>query len=218
MAHKHFRTAVAFVIVMSCDCTVLSFSPTPNAWISHRWARSSAGVTKREHKLKSTPTYQDEAYEMFLSNIEKDMIDGWKDHMERSMAEEVPSFGLDTAYGGEIQRNYDDDDDDDDDEEENEVVTIESKSDGTNSKEFLLSLSTNKLKERLREAGLPIEGNKKIDLIRRLLGQEPGERRSTRNFLSTLTAEQVRERLREAGLPITGHKQTLVDRLLGKRE
>ena len=176
-------------------------------------------VIKREHKVKSTPTYQDEAYEMFLSNIEKDMIDGWKDHMERSMAEEVPSFGLDTAYGDEIQRNCDDDDDDDDDdEEENEVVTIESESDGTNSKEFLLSLSTNKLKERLREAGLPIEGNKKIDLVRRLLGQKPGERRSTRNFLSTLTAEQLRERLREAGLPITGHKQALVDRLLGKRE
>ena len=152
---------------------------------------------------------------MFLSNIEKDMIESWKDEMERSMADEVPSFGLDTAFGGEIQRNYDDDDDDDDDDDEEESVTatLESEIDGSNSKEFLLSLSTSKLKERLREAGLPIEGNNKIDLVRRLLGQE-GEP-STKEFLSTLTSDQLRERLREAGLPITGQKERLVDRLLG---
>lgn len=129
--------------------------------------------------------------------------------MERSVADEVPSFGLDTAFGGEFQGKHSDDDD----EEESTIATLESEIDGSNSKEFLLSLSTRKLKERLREAGLPIEGNHKIDLVRRLLGVE-GEP-STKEFLSTLTSDQLRERLREAGLPISGQKATLVDRLLG---
>ena len=131
---------------------------------------------------------------MFLSNIEKDMIESWKEQMERSMADEVPSFGLDTAFGGKIQRNYDDDDDN---EEESTVATLESEIDGANSKEFLLSLPTSKLKERLREAGLPIEGNNKIDLVRRLLGVE-GEP-STEDFLSTLTSDQLRERCAKLG-------------------
>ena len=217
MARQHILTA--FLCAADLSCKVLSFSPTSSTWLSHRWA-SLAGVTKQDeresrHKRKSIATYQDEAYEMFLSNIEKDMIESWKDQMERSMADEVPSFGLDTAFGGEIQRNYDDDDDDDDDDDEEESVTatLESEIDGSNSKEFLLSLSTSKLKERLREAGLPIQGNNKIDLVRRLLGQE-GEP-STKEFLSTLTSDQLRERLREAGLPITGQKERLIDRLLG---
>ena len=217
MAHQRFHTAVLCATVFSCK--VFSFSPSPNTWFSHHWTRSSsAGVTKQDeresqHKRQSTATYQDEAYEMFLSNIEKDMIESWKDQMERSVADEVvPSFGLDTAFGGQIQRNYDDDEDDD--EEESTIATLESEIDGANSKGFLLSLSTSKLKERLREAGLPIEGSNKIDLVRRLLGVE-GEPSTTKEFLSSLTSDQLRERLREAGLPITGQKERLVDRLLG---
>ena len=208
------ETAIICVAVLSCE--VLAFLPMPNA-ISLHLARAKDGVRKREsqHNRKSTATYQDEAYEMFLSNIEKDMIESWNEQMERSLAEEVPSFGLDTAFGGEVQENYDDDDD----KEEITVATIELESDGTNSKDFLMTQSTSKLQERLREAGLPIEGSNKLELVRRLLGVE-GEpsATTTKAFLSTLTAEQLRERLREAGLPITGQKETLVDRLLGTCE
>ena len=102
MARQHILTA--FLCAADLSCKVLSFSPTSSTWLSHRLA-SLAGVTKQDeresrHKRKSIATYQDEAYEMFLSNIEKDMIESWKDEMERSMADEVPSFGLDTAFGG----------------------------------------------------------------------------------------------------------------------
>lgn len=214
MARQLIETASICAAVLSCE--VLAFLPMPNA-ISLHLSRAKDGVRKREsqHNRKSTATYQDEAYEMFLSNIEKDMSESWNEQMERSMAEEVPSFGLDTAFGGEVQENYDDDDD----KEEITVATIELESDGTNSKDFLMTQSTSKLQERLREAGLPIEGSNKLELVRRLLGVE-GEPSAptTKAFLSTLTAEQLRERLREAGLPITGQKETLVDRLLGTCE
>ena len=182
MKCHHLRVAILCAHVLSGE--VLAFLPTPNA-LSHQalsgWA---SGVTKRDeresrHKRQSTATYQDEAYEMFLSNIEKDLIESWKEEMERSMADENPSFGLDTAYGGDML---------DDDEKENAVAPLESERDGTNSRAFLLSLSTGKLQERLREAGLPIDGGSNLDLVQRLLGEE-AEPSATKQFLSTLTSD-----------------------------
>ena len=208
MKCHHLHIAILCAPVLSRE--VLAFCSTPNALSHQQLSGWTSGVTKRDeresqHKRQSTATYQDEAYEMFLSNIKKDLIESWKEEMGRSMADEVPSFGLDTAYGGDILS---------DDEKENAVATIESESDGTNSRTFLLSLSTGKLQERLREAGLPIDGGSNLDLVQRLLGEE-AEPSATKQFLSTLTSDQLRERLREAGLPIAGQKATLVDRLLG---
>ena len=158
MARQHILTAILCAADLSCK--VLSFSPTSSTWLSHRLA-SLAGVTKQDeresrHKRKSIATYQDEAYEMFLSNIEKDMIESWKDEMERSMADEVPSFGLDTAFGGEIQRNYDDDDDDD--EEESVTVTLESEIDGSKLKR-IFTIAINQQAERaVKRSGRPNSG------------------------------------------------------------
>eukprot|EP00563_Minutocellus_polymorphus_P019639 CAMPEP_0197715036 /NCGR_PEP_ID=MMETSP1434-20131217/188_1 /TAXON_ID=265543 /ORGANISM="Minutocellus polymorphus, Strain CCMP3303" /LENGTH=167 /DNA_ID=CAMNT_0043299019 /DNA_START=99 /DNA_END=602 /DNA_ORIENTATION=+ len=130
-----------------------------------RSAKATGGVTKREslQTRRSTATYQDEAYEMFLSNIEKEMVDSWNT-MEMTVGDEIPRFGLDSAYMYEEVNTETDDDDG--------IATLELECDGANSEEFLLSLSRIKLQERLREAGLSIQGQDKVELVRRLIGKD----------------------------------------------
>ena len=171
-----------------------------------------AGATEREsQQTPRSATYQDEAYAMFLSDIEKDMLENWKDQIKMSVGDEIPRFGVDSAYGDggeEMDTEHEDDD---------VIATLELESNGAaTSEEFLLSLSKDKLQERLREAGLSIQGKDKVDMVRRLIGRkdDKGES-STEHFLSTLTTVQLQERLREAGLPVTGQKALLIERLLG---
>ena len=71
--------------------------------------------------------------------------------------------------------------------------------------EDLEALTVAKLKERCKEAGLPVTG-KKAELIERL--DDSGD-----EDLEALTVVKLKERCKEAGLPVSGKKAELIDRL-----
>ena len=48
-------------------------------------AMAKAGATEREfQQTRKSATYQDEAYAMFLSDIEKDMLKRWEEQIKMS--------------------------------------------------------------------------------------------------------------------------------------
>lgn len=166
---------------------------------------NSRGNYRKNDDDGSVATYQDTQYEMFLSNLEKDMIEGWRKQLEdaRATGKDAPLSSPD--YFEPLN--------------DRDTVTATAFTAGTDNytttEAFLQTLSIEQLKERLREAGLRIGGNSKRVLIQRLLGKESTE---TERFLAKLTVPQLKERLREAGLPVAGRKADLIDRLLGNKE
>ena len=173
--------------------------------------RSSNSLSpRRKNRQKGNnsgvATYRDTQYEMFLSNLEKDMIEGWRKQLEATRATTVShdvTFSLPDRHFEPL--------------DETDAALNAGTDDytSTTTEKFLQSLSIEQLKERLREAGLPLGGNTKTVLIQRLLGKEALE---TEKFLAKLTVPQLKERLREAGLPVMGRKAELIDRLLGNAE
>ena len=70
------------------------FAPPYNSFFL-RSAMAKAGATERESKqTRRSATY--EAYAMFLSDIEKDMLESWKEQMKMSVVDEIPRFGVDS--------------------------------------------------------------------------------------------------------------------------
>mmetsp|Transcript_12990 Transcript_12990/g.27517 ORF Transcript_12990/g.27517 Transcript_12990/m.27517 type:complete len:297 (+) Transcript_12990:76-966(+) len=165
----------------------------------------SRGNYRKKGDDGSVVTYQDTQYEMFLSNLEKDMIEGWRKQLEHARATGKDGPLSSPDYFEPLN--------------DRDSVTTTASTAGTDNytttEDFLQTLSIEQVKERLREAGLHVGGKSKNVLIQRLLGKESTE---TERFLAKLTVPQLKERLREAGLPVAGRKAELIDRLLGNTE
>lgn len=174
-------------------------------------SRTSRRNSENDDDGGALATEKDDAvYDMFLSNLEKDMIEGWRKQKE---LEKAATARQDVPLS--IPHYFHPHDDQDSAAAATTTLTAGTNDYTTTTEDFLKTLSMEQLKERLREAGLPVTGRTKSVLIQRLLGQEGTE---TERFLAELTVPQLKERLREAGLPITGRKAELIDRLLGNSD
>ena len=68
--------------------------PTIHSFFVRQWQKL-VGATERESKqTRRSATY--EAYAMFLSDIEKDMLESWKAQMKMSVGDGIPRFGVDS--------------------------------------------------------------------------------------------------------------------------